>query len=63
MITKFHLYEILPFSKWIVPIGRLRTALISTPVDLARLKFTEALVFDQNWDLGGNLAILRQSSK
>ena len=63
MITKFHLYEILSFSKWIVPISRLGTALISAPVDLAQLKFSEALVCDQNWDLGGNLSILWQSSK
>ena len=62
-IKKSHACEILPFSQWIVPIDRLITALIATPVDLAQLKFPEALAFDNNWALDGNLCILWQSSK
>ena len=45
LITKFHLYEIMPLSKRVDPIGRQRAALIATPVDLSQLEFPESLAF------------------
>ena len=63
MITKFQLYELLPFNKWVEAIDQLRASTINNPIDLAQLKFTEALALDNSWSFEGNLVILWQASK
>ena len=63
LITKYRLYEILPFSGWVDITHILRSLQITTPIELTELKFTNTLGMDSNKSLDGNLVILWQASK
>ena len=44
--TEYSLYDILPFSDWVVTFSRLETMFTRTPIELAVLSFSDANFLD-----------------
>lgn len=60
-ITKFHLFEIRPFSGWLVVVISLIHAHISTPSELAALSFSECAILDEMNASNGDIILFWQS--
>ena len=62
LIAKYHLYEVVSFTQWVIIVGILNDSSIRTPIDLTQLTFGEIHAFDQSRDDRGNLVLLWQSA-
>ena len=62
LITRFHLWEIIPFAAWDKIVTALSTRHIHSPIELTTITFTEASALDYDRRWGGNLVLLWQSA-
>ena len=62
LITRFHLWEIIPFAAWTKIVTAPSTRHIRSPIELTTLTFTEAFALDYDCRRDGNLVLLWQSA-
>ena len=58
MVAKYHLYEVVSFTQWVIVVGLLDDSSIRTPIDLTQLTFGEIHAFGQAHGDKGNLVLL-----
>ena len=61
LITRYHLFEIVPFASWAKLLFRVESLRINTPLDLGELSQTEALTIDTAQEAKGNIILLWQA--
>ena len=61
LVTRYHLFEVIPFASWAKLLFKIESLKIDNPLDLGELNFQEVVSIDDSQGAKGNIILLWQS--